>query len=294
MAPMNEVEKDTSHNCALNESSVPTTRPETERLSHDRNTQVSASTSPENMRTLENEQGVLAQQVPLVQGAATNSVVDSKETEPHHPPRQLNPEQQQQSPQPLEQGEQPVPQNEQVPETKQEAGGDATSLSAGDAGQSSIGAAVEGQPSAYLSQTTPSQDDGPTLLLNILLTSGGKHPFKLDGKYLRKREVNVTDNDPFSMSVYTLKELIWREWRSDWESRPSSPAAIRLISFGKLLDDKSPLSDCRFNREGPNVVHMTIKPQEIVDEEDAKAAKSTQSRDHEEGERSPGCRCVIL
>lgn len=53
-------------------------------------------------------------------------------------------------------------------------------------------------------------------------------------------------------------------------------------------------TDCRFNREGPNVVHMTIKPQEIVDEEDAKAAKSTQSRDHEEGERSPGCRCVIL
>lgn len=28
----------------------------------------------------------------------------------------------------------------------------------------------------------------------------------------------------------------------DWETRPSSPSSIRLISFGKLLDDKSPIS----------------------------------------------------
>ena len=29
---------------------------------------------------------------------------------------------------------------------------------------------------------------------------------------------------------------------ADWETRPSSPSSIRLISFGKLLDDKSPVS----------------------------------------------------
>ncbi|EGD98056.1 hypothetical protein TESG_05448 [Trichophyton tonsurans CBS 112818] len=270
MAFVNEAEKGTRADSALNESSVPTTtRPEADDFAHGTSIQTSVVASQENMRTPEGEQG------PAVQGA----VVDAKEAEP-----------QPSSPQQLSLGQE---QQNQQPDSKPEAGG-ATSISPEEAGQSSIGASVEGQPSVSLSQSTPSSNDGPTLLLNILLTSGGKHPFKLDGKYLRKREVNVADNDPFSMSVYTLKELIWREWRSDWEPRPSSPAAIRLISFGKLLDDKSPLSECRFNREGPNVVHMTIKPQEIVDEEDAKATKSTQSREHEEGERSPGCRCAIL
>lgn len=54
----------------------------------------------------------------------------------------------------------------------------------------------------------------------------------------------MTENakkDPFSISVYTLKELILREWREEWEAQPSSPSSIRLIFFGRLLDDKTPL-----------------------------------------------------
>ncbi|CAI7634832.1 unnamed protein product [Penicillium palitans] len=137
-------------------------------------------------------------------------------------------------------------------------------------------------------------DAGPSLVITLLLTTGSRHPFTIDGKYLKKRSVNVENYDPFLMSVYTLKELIWREWRSDWETRPSSPSSIRLISFGKLLDDKSPVSDSKFSKEHPNVVHMTVKPQEVVDEEDAKGAKAQYSREREASERSPGCRCVIL
>ncbi|KXG53988.1 uncharacterized protein PGRI_010380 [Penicillium griseofulvum] len=138
------------------------------------------------------------------------------------------------------------------------------------------------------------EDAGPSLVITLLLTTGSRHPFTIDGKYLKKRSVNVENFDPFLMSVYTLKELIWREWRSDWETRPSSPSSIRLISFGKLLDDKSPVSDSKFSKEHPNVVHMTVKPQEVVDEEDAKGAKAQYTRENEASERSPGCRCVIL
>ena len=58
------------------------------------------------------------------------------------------------------------------------------------------------------------EDGGPSLDITLLLTTGSRHPFTIDGKYLRKRSVNVENNDPFAMSVYTLKELIWREWRS--------------------------------------------------------------------------------
>ena len=58
------------------------------------------------------------------------------------------------------------------------------------------------------------ESSGPSLDITLLLTTGSRHPFTIDGKYLQKRSVNVENYDPFAMSVYTLKELIWREWRS--------------------------------------------------------------------------------
>ncbi|KAL8969441.1 MAG: hypothetical protein Q9183_001993, partial [Haloplaca sp. 2 TL-2023] len=51
------------------------------------------------------------------------------------------------------------------------------------------------------------------LVVTLLLITGARHPFKIDDKYLKKRGVNVDGDTPFNMSVYTLKELIWREWR---------------------------------------------------------------------------------
>ncbi|KAI9839694.1 MAG: hypothetical protein M1838_004316 [Thelocarpon superellum] len=135
---------------------------------------------------------------------------------------------------------------------------------------------------------------GATMMITLLLTSGARHPYKIDRKYLRKRNVNAVENDPFNLSVYTLKELIWREWRDEWEPRPSSPSSIRLIHFGRLLDDKAPLKECRLNADTPNVIHMTVRPQEVVDEEDAKTAKQELGRDRDGNERTPGCRCVIL
>ncbi|OAL40361.1 hypothetical protein AYO20_00097 [Fonsecaea nubica] len=144
--------------------------------------------------------------------------------------------------------------------------------------------------------TVPAKDEapattaaGPTLTVTLLLTSGARHPFKLDNKYFAKRNVEVPENDPFNLSVYKLKELILREWREEWEAKPSSPTSIRLISMGKLLDDKASLKV-----DAPNVLHMTIKPQDYVEEEDTKGGKSTYST-HREGEtRSPGCRCIIM
>lgn len=89
--------------------------------------------------------------------------------------------------------------------------------------------------------------DGPVCNITLLLASGGRHPYKIDAKYLSRRHVDMPDKDdngnpdPFSISIYTLKELILREWRSDWEAKPASPSSIRLIHFGKLLDDKEQL-----------------------------------------------------
>ena len=80
---------------------------------------------------------------------------------------------------------------------------------------------------------------GPTLMLNLLLLNGARHPFNLDAAYLARRNVQAQNNDPYNLSVYKVKELILREWRSEWEAKPSSPSAIRLIHLGKVLDDKT-------------------------------------------------------
>ncbi|QSZ30187.1 hypothetical protein DSL72_004707 [Monilinia vaccinii-corymbosi] len=143
-------------------------------------------------------------------------------------------------------------------------------------------------------------DAGPSLNITLLLTSGARHPYKIDEKYLTKRAVavpGVTENgkkDPLSISVYTLKELILREWREEWEAKPSSPSSIRLIFFGRLLDDKSALRECKFKFDTSNVVHMTVRPQDVVDEEDASKAKSMGRGSRDDGERTVACRCVIL
>lgn len=57
------------------------------------------------------------------------------------------------------------------------------------------------------------EQGGPTLMITLLLINGARHPFKLDSKYLNKRNVEVQGHDPFNLSVYKLKELILREWR---------------------------------------------------------------------------------
>lgn len=169
--------------------------------------------------------------------------------------------------------------------------------------------------------TSPTSGDKemPVLVITLLLTSGARHPYKIDEKYLTKRNVTIPGTtesgakDPFSISIYTLKELILREWRDEWEAQPSSPSSIRLIYFGRLLDDKAVLkgmlcplifshmflitngvtAECRFNSEATNVIHMTVRPQDVVDEEDASKAKGL-GRDREGGEATSGCRCVIL
>jgi hypothetical protein len=97
--------------------------------------------------------------------------------------------------------------------------------------------------------TSPSvgTDTEPVCNLALLLTSGKRHPFLITEKYLAKRNVEAPGlredgkKDPASISVYTLKELILRDWRAEWEAKPSSPSGIRLIKFGQLLDDSTAL-----------------------------------------------------
>ncbi len=54
--------------------------------------------------------------------------------------------------------------------------------------------------------------------------------------------------------------------------------------------------DLPFNMTSTNVVHMTVKPADIIDDDEAANAKSTGKavRQRETEEQGAGCRCVIL
>lgn len=135
----------------------------------------------------------------------------------------------------------------------------------------------------------------PAVNIMLQLTNGARHPFRIDEKYLNKRNVTVTGKtedgnmDPASITVYTLKELILRDWRKEWEEPPREPSSIRLIHFGKLLEDRNQLSHYHFSTTSKNWVHMTVKPQDLLDEEEA-AKKVKDSSSHH---GRSGC-CIIL
>ena len=50
-------------------------------------------------------------------------------------------------------------------------------------------------------------------MITLLLTSGARHPYRIDERYLKKRNVSVEADNPINLSIYDLKNLIWREWR---------------------------------------------------------------------------------
>jgi hypothetical protein len=68
-------------------------------------------------------------------------------------------------------------------------------------------------PSTDTPASNPDNANGPVVVIMLLLTTGARHPYKIDEKYLKKRNVAIENRDPYNISVYTLKELIWRDWR---------------------------------------------------------------------------------
>jgi hypothetical protein len=82
----------------------------------------------------------------------------------------------------------------------------------------------------------------PALRITLMLTTGARHAYTISQKYLTSRKVTAVDAhgafDPREMSGYKLKELIWTDWRSEWEERPRDPSSIRLIIMGRMIDDK--------------------------------------------------------
>ncbi|KAK4140824.1 ubiquitin-related domain-containing protein [Dichotomopilus funicola] len=154
------------------------------------------------------------------------------------------------------------------------------------------------EPPAPVPEADANTVEAPVCAITLLLPTGARHPYRIDEKYLAKRSVEMPDvtesgvRDPFSISIYKLKELILREWREEWEGKPASPSSIRLIHFGKLLDDKEQLKKYQFSHDSPNILHMSVRPPEMMEEEETSKSKS-HGREGRNRDGGNGC-CVIL
>lgn len=100
-------------------------------------------------------------------------------------------------------------------------------------------------------QPAPNHDPSvPALRITLMLTTGARHAYIISQKYLTSRKVTAVDAsgafDPREMSGYKLKELIWTDWRAEWEARPRDPSSIRLIIMGRMIDDKVALKGMFF------------------------------------------------
>jgi hypothetical protein len=76
-------------------------------------------------------------------------------------------------------------------------------------------------------------------------------------------------------------------------SRPGHDLAFVHFTDGYMLTGTT--TDCRFNLSTNNIVHLTIRPQDLVDadEEEQKRIADGRPRDRSEERRSPRC-CIIL
>ncbi|KAI9715005.1 MAG: hypothetical protein M1828_001112 [Chrysothrix sp. TS-e1954] len=74
-------------------------------------------------------------------------------------------------------------------------------------------------PAIALAPETPivsvNPSEGSVVLVTLMLTTGSRYSFRIDPKYLKRRNIGAQDEDkdPWEISVYTMKELLWRDWR---------------------------------------------------------------------------------
>ena len=61
--------------------------------------------------------------------------------------------------------------------------------------------------------TTTTDTTDPVLMITLLMTTGGKFSIRINKNYLRKHTIDTQDDDPYNLSIHTLKELIHRDWR---------------------------------------------------------------------------------
>ncbi|KAK9446836.1 uncharacterized protein V1518DRAFT_422764 [Limtongia smithiae] len=111
--------------------------------------------------------------------------------------------------------------------------------------------------------TTADAAADATLTISLLFVSGARVALAIDARYMRTHAL-LPDSiplEPEALSVHALRECIYADWVSAWGDRPAAPEYIRLIHFGRLLDDAATLGASQLSRDNPyNVLHLSVRP----------------------------------
>jgi len=98
----------------------------------------------------------------------------------------------------------------------------------------------------------------------LLASSGNRTQLSINRSFLEK--ASLVEGDGFLVSQ--LKNAIWKDWPSDWpDALPPSPNFLRLIYAGKMLPDKSTLTECNIGPGLPNIIHLSVRPADFVEDE---------------------------
>ncbi|KAK9477711.1 hypothetical protein V1514DRAFT_105975 [Lipomyces japonicus] len=118
-----------------------------------------------------------------------------------------------------------------------------------------------------LAQEEQDDDDDKSIVVSplnvsLLLVSGIRGEITIDREYLKRHAVEPCE--PENLTILILKTCIWADWKDEWGTKPISTEYIRLIHFGRLLDDQDSLGASQVSRTNMyNVLHMSVRPVSI-------------------------------
>ena len=96
-----------------------------------------------------------------------------------------------------------------------------------------------------LSNTNKKFRLGPVVHITLLLPNGIRHTLQLDEVFLKDRNVSVNTKDPYQISVYTLKELICRDWHDgQFSFYPSNSFESAILIITLRLGTKTIITEC--------------------------------------------------
>lgn len=81
--------------------------------------------------------------------------------------------------------------------------------------------------------------------ITLLLVSGLRVPVIVDSDFISSHELQ--SDAPHSLLIGSVKSALFSDWKEEWGIAPVSPANIRLIHYGKVLDDSQTVQGEYYN-----------------------------------------------
>ncbi|RKP13136.1 ubiquitin-related domain-containing protein [Piptocephalis cylindrospora] len=119
------------------------------------------------------------------------------------------------------------------------------------------------KPTILLSPPCPSSSKAhPTALEET--GSGAKPKLGDEGDcavtFLLASGHRMTLHFPPDVTIDQARQALYSRWPEDWEDQaPSSASLLKIIYFGRFLENSSTLADNKLGPGTPNIVHVSIK-----------------------------------